>query len=46
MRRAAMMLALLLLGGCASRYVSPDPDNPKQTCEHTLEGGAPKTVCY
>ena len=56
MKRLAICFMLLgvlpLTGGCVTdglsgpRTSSPDLDNPKQVCEHTLVGSEPKTVCY
>ena len=56
MKRLAIFFMLLgwspLAGGCVAdglsgpRTSSPDLDNPKQVCEHTMIGSEPKTVCY
>ena len=56
MKRLAILIVLLgfmpLVGGCVAdglsgpRTSSPDLDNPKQVCEHTMIGSEPKTVCY
>ena len=57
MKRIAILCSMLLglvplVGGCVADGLgpktssSPDLDNPKQVCEHTMIGSEPKTVCY
>ncbi len=54
---AAALAVILMVGGCVSDSETPnlftkvkrdpdDPDKHKPSCDYTLEGGQPKTVCF
>ena len=48
-RGCAALLAALMLGACVgegSPRTSIDPEKPRDTCQHTMEGGQAKTVCF
>ena len=48
-RRIAAVLLMLLLGACvgdAGPRTSVDPEKPTDTCQHTMEGGQARTVCF
>ncbi len=46
MKKAIVGLIVLLVGACASKKASYDPDEPKRVCESTSIGTEAKTVCY
>jgi hypothetical protein len=50
MKRAALLLAVLLLGGCASDPNAPRGDTAayreRQRCQSTTIGSQPETFCY
>ena len=43
------LVAALLLGACVGDggpRTNADPEKPVDTCQHTMEGGQARTVCY
>ncbi len=48
-RLATALAAMLLLAGCVgdgSPRTTVDPEKPTDTCQHTMEGGQARTVCF
>ena len=46
MKKAAMVLALLMIGGCAASHQDSAEYEKRALCQSTSIGSEPKTICY